>query len=180
MFESVKLKKAMESLKKGDKSFFDVVYDQTFKLVYQVIYGIIKDPEKTNDLVQETYMKVLEKIHLYKENNSPKAWICMIARNIAINKYNQDKRCINIDIEDLNKVDNTKEKTIDTPIMDLALKILDPEEYQIVMLLVVNNMTRKECAEIFNLSISGVTWKLNNALKKLKKALEEGDENEIK
>jgi len=40
------------------------------------------------------------------------------------------------------------------------------------MLCVVEGYKRREVAKMYNLSTSGVTWKLNNALEKLRRELQ--------
>lgn len=169
MFDAKKLNKSMNALKNGDDSHFDIIYEQTHRLVYYIIYSILKNKEDSEDVMQQVYMRVYEKIDQYTD--SPKAWISTIARNLAINKYNKNKR------EKLNYLDDyilLKVPSYDeeTPLIDMASKVLDEDEFTIVMLCVVEKYKRREVAQIFNLSTSGVTWKLNNALEKLRKELQ--------
>lgn len=165
MFSEQKLIKAMEALKNGDDSSFDVIYDQTNRLVYYVIYSILKNHHQSEDVMQDVYMKVCEKISSY--TNSPKAWISTIARNLAINQYNKNKK--EVSDFDFDKISTTRPET---PLIDLAAKILPEDEFTITMLCVCEGYKRREVAKIVNLSTSGVTWKLDNALKKLKKEVQ--------
>ena len=57
-------------------------------------------------------------------------------------------------------------------IFDVAAKILTDEEYQIVMLCQVSGYKRREVADMLDMPIGTVTWKNNEALKKLKNHLE--------
>ena len=57
-------------------------------------------------------------------------------------------------------------------LFDLAAKILPEDEYQIVMLCQVSGYKRREVAAMLGMPIATVTWKNNQALKKLKKILE--------
>lgn len=169
MFNVKRLEKSMLALKNGDDSNFDIIYEETHRLVYYIIYSILKNKEESEDIMQQVYMKIYEKIHQYTD--SPKAWISMIARNLAINQYNKNKKekVSYIEDTDLLKVESLDK---DTPLIDLASRVLDEEEFNIVMLCVVENYTRREVSRMYNLSISGVTWKLNNALDKIRKELQ--------
>lgn len=169
MFNVKRLEKSMLLLKNGDDREFNIIYEETNRLVYYIIYSILKNKEESEDVMQQVYMKIYDKIDQYTD--SPKAWISTIARNLAINQYNKNKK------QNVGYLDDTDLMKIgasdgDTPLIDLAAKILDEEEFKIVMLCVVENYKRREVAEIFNLSTSGVTWKLNNALEKLRKELQ--------
>lgn len=169
MFNVKRLEKSMLLLKNGDDREFDIIYEETNRLVYYIIYSILKNKEESEDVMQQVYMRIYDKIDQYTD--SPKAWISSIARNLAINQYNKNKKqnVSYLDDTDLMKIGTGDEET---PLIDLASKILDEEEFNIVMLCVVENYKRREVAEIFNLSTSGVTWKLNNALEKLRKELQ--------
>ena len=57
-------------------------------------------------------------------------------------------------------------------IFDAAAKILTEEEYEILMLCQVAGYKRREVAAMLQKPIGTVTWKNNEALKKLRKYLE--------
>ena len=61
-------------------------------------------------------------------------------------------------------------------IFDLAAKVLAEDEYEILMLCQTAGYKRREVAAMLNIPIGTVTWKNNEALKKLRNILEqEGD-----
>ena len=57
-------------------------------------------------------------------------------------------------------------------IFDLAARVLTEEEYRILMLCQVSGYKRREVAQMLGIPIGTVTWKNNEALKKLKKQME--------
>ena len=176
VYNEKELEKGMQALKNGDESGFNIIYDQTHRLVYYVIFSILRDSYISEDIMQNTYIKVYQNIKSY-QSNAPKAWITTIARNLAINEYNRKKHEKMVDIEEFDLIPDENERK-DTPLIDLAAKILDEDEFMIVMLCIVEGYKRREVAKLTNLSTSGVTWKLNNALEKLRKTVkEENDEN---
>lgn len=171
------LAKKMQALKNGDDTAFAAIYENTHRLVYYVVFSIIKDSFLAEDIIQNTYIKVYENIQKY-ENHEPKAWITTIARNLAINEYNRRKR---IDIVEIEKLDiyTSETKNSDTPLIDLAARHLNHEEFLVVMLCIVDGYKRREVADIINKSTSGVTWILNNSLEKLRVLVKE-EQNEKK
>lgn len=166
-----KLEKAMQNLKSGNDIAFEQIYDMTHRLVYYVIYRVLKDPLETEEITQEVYMRLYRNIDKYESGN-PKAYITTIARNLAINEYNRKKKVQVYDLDEVDKLADPKEYE-DTPTIKLAMEILDEDEFLIVMLATVQNYTRKAIGKMFNLSTSGVTYKLNEALNKLKEALQD-------
>lgn len=178
MFDNIKIEKSMQLLKNGDTSAFDTIYEETHRMVFYIVYPIVKDYARAEDVTQNVYIKVYEKINLYKENTSAKAWIATIAKNLALNEYKKYKNDVVIDIEKSNNIPEDVNQE-NTPLIDLASENLAEDEFMVVMLCVCEGYKRREVAKILNLSTSGVTWKLDNALKKLK-SLTEGETYENK
>lgn len=171
MFDNQKLNKSLLALKNGDDQAFGYIYEATEHLVYYTVYSILKNRTRTEDIMQSTYIKVYENIGSY-QSNAPKAWIVTIARNLAINEYNRLKREQLVEAEALDTIAADR-KNADTPLIDLAAKSLPEDEFMIVMLCICEGYKRREVAELLHLSPSGVTWKLDQALKKLRKLAEE-------
>lgn len=167
-----KLEKSFQALKKGDERAFSEIYRKTHRLVYYTVYEMLKDEEAAKDIVQDAYLRVHKKISSYR-SGSPKAWILTIARNLAINEYNRRKRVVFLEEEKIDYFSGKPRK--DTPLIDLAAKNLPEDEFMILMLCVCERYKRREVAEIMKLSVSGVTWKLNRALDKLRKLAKEAE-----
>ena len=66
----------VKSFKQGNDEAFDVIYDETKKLIYLSIHPIINSNSLTEDLMQETYMKAIKSLESYKIGTNFKAWIC--------------------------------------------------------------------------------------------------------
>lgn len=171
MYNEKKLKKYMARLQAGDLKAIEVIYDETHKLIYYHAYHILKDPDLTEDIIQDTYLKVLDNIDNY-QNQNPRAWISTIAKNLSLNLLKKESKTITVDQTTLDVLDPTK---TETPLIDLANHLLDEEEFMIVMYCVVEDQTRKKVGELLGLSTSGVTYKLNIALEKLKNYIEAHD-----
>jgi len=48
------------------------------------VFGFVRDRHATEDLVQETFLKAIRKLHLYRGQASLKTWIFSIARNLCV------------------------------------------------------------------------------------------------
>lgn len=160
-------------LQKGEMEHFDPIYHNTRKLVYYTIFAILKDQSISEDIMQETYLKMLEKIHSFKKSVSVKSWLTTIARNLALNEYNKRKRELQLDVTEnevvFGSVDSNAEKEL---IIKEILQSLKPEERDIVIYHVVNDLTFKEIANILDIPQGTIRWKYSEAMKKLR-SLEE-------
>lgn len=164
MYNEKRLKKYMEKLKLGDLNAMDVIYDETHKLVYYHAYHILKDPYLTEDILQDTYLKLLENIKSY-DNKNPRAYITTIAKNLSLNLIKKERRQVLVEETTLDVI---IDEDSETPLIELASHILEEDEFMILIYCVVEGKTRARVGEMLNLSTSGVTYKLNLALEKLR------------
>ena len=62
------------------------------KDVYNYAYNLTKDYDNANDLLQETFYKVLTNKDKFADNNNFKGWVYTITRNLFINDYRKKTR----------------------------------------------------------------------------------------
>ena len=82
---SKELNLLVKSLQNGNMTVFDSIYHETKGIVYYTILNILKDKSLSEDIMQDCYLKALEKIHSFKPTFSFKSWIVVSARNLALN-----------------------------------------------------------------------------------------------
>ena len=49
------------------------------------------------DVSQQTWLKVIEKRHLYQAQTTPKAWLFKLARNTLVDEYRKQQRFVELD-----------------------------------------------------------------------------------
>lgn len=160
----------VEKLKNRDEAAFEYVYAQTKKGVYIVIYNVIKDHDLTQDLMQDVYLKVLEKINQYQSKTNFYNWILMIAKNLALDTYRREQKLIHYDEVDYDEVLSSNDETPDQKDeFERLLSALNEEEKEIVLLRIVDDMKHKDIAKIVDKPLGTVTWLYQQALDKMKK-----------
>lgn len=162
----------IEQLRKKDYSSFDTFYELTKKQVFFAIVSIIKDQDLTEDLMQDTYVKFLEKIDQYRPNENPYAYLSRIGRNLAINSYNRRKKEVVSEeiFETIPSLETVSDKEDDQDILKI-LDLLDLDEREVVTLHVINDLKFREIAESMNKPLGTVLWIYNKAIKRLKKEI---------
>jgi RNA polymerase sigma-70 factor (ECF subfamily) len=173
------LKQQVIKLKKGQMDVFDEIYHQTKSSVYYTILGILKDPSLSEDIMQETYLKALEKIDQYKPTYLFVTWLTTIAKNLAINEYNKRKREISVDIEEQDYMIPSSGDTSYNEAMIRELMVhLSEDERMIILYHIVENYKFKDIARMLDKPLGTVTWSYQNALQKLRKIAKEGEIDE--
>lgn len=170
-FDRKKLEVIAEKLKKKNERAFDELFDLTRDYLFYFIFGIVRNDSLADDILQDTYITVYEKIDTYKGNNFL-SWMMTIAHNKAVNVIRKESRTDTIDpVEQdflLKESDNEAEMML---LKDMS-GILNPEEFQIVMMHILGNYTHKQISNGLEIPLGTVTWKYNEAMKKLRTKLE--------
>lgn len=175
-----KIDTLVASLKNGDEQAFDEIYHLTVRSLYFAIYPIVKDHHLTEDLVQEAYMKMLQKIQTYQAKNFY-AYLITIGRNLAINQYHQRKKMTFTDTEsDLDILSDFAYESLmeikieKREVIQEVLSCLNQAERNVFLLYSLENLTHREIGVILDKPTGTVTWTYQQALKKIKSKLKEG------
>lgn len=168
---SDKLEKHVEMLKRGDMRAFDYIYERTNRSVYFAALYVLHDKMHAEDVMQETYVKALSAIAQYRAGTNFTAWLRSIGRSLALTHIRRYSKEVATDFEEDAYKYGVKETELPF-IFDIAADVLAEDEYEIIMLCHVAGYKRREVAEMLGMPIGTVTWKNNEALKKLRAKLE--------
>ncbi len=173
--DSMEMKEIIKELKDNNLDAFDDFYHLTKNQVYMAIMPILKNKHKTEDIMQDTYLRFLNNINKYKENTNVIAFIVTIARNLALNLYNKEKREENYDFSQYEDtyIANDIE---DSPLLSLVYEVLSGEELEVFILHVIDELKHKEIAKVLKKPLGTITWLYNKAVKKVKERI--GEDNE--
>jgi len=71
----------------GDREAFAALTRLYQKRIFALAYGFARDKEDALDLVQETFLRLHQKIGTYRPGRPFEAWLFQIARNLCIDHY---------------------------------------------------------------------------------------------
>ncbi|MFA6647947.1 MAG: hypothetical protein WCS32_04860, partial [Candidatus Izemoplasmatales bacterium] len=60
------LESLVRDYRSGDNSAFEKIYNSTYRQIFFVVVPIVKDRSLAEDIVQDTYLKFIEKVDDYK------------------------------------------------------------------------------------------------------------------
>ncbi len=179
--ENINFDDYIDLLKQKDDRAFELIYEQTKRGVFSIIIAIVKDKSQTEDLMQDTYIKMLKNIHSYQLGRNFNAWLLQIAKNIAIDYYRKNHQVSVYDpLEQSYVFDEAQtEEKKETPYeVEELIKPLDELERQVVLLHIVSDMKFKDIAQTIKKPLGTVLWIYNKSLKKMKGFMEGGESNE--
>jgi len=163
--------RVIADLKKRKKSAFDIVYYKYYRLVYYAALEIVKDENVAQDIMQETFIKLMDDIQNYQENGRFKQYLMTIAKSCALNAYKkrkQNKETLEIPIDASYKEDYTKYEIVAT-----LNNLLSQEEAKIVYKKVILEESFQDIADDMNQTLGFIQAKYYKALKTLKQKFKE-------
>ena len=82
----------IEGLKRGDETAFKTIVEQWQDMVYNTILGIVQNETEAEDLAQDVFIKVFEKIGTFKGDAKFSTWLYRIATTTALDHLRSKKR----------------------------------------------------------------------------------------
>ncbi len=147
------------------------IYNELGENLKLFIYKHIKNEHDTEDLFQEVFIKIHNKITSLNDNSKLHSWVYQITRNTIIDfKRKKDVNLIEGDIPDLSYIETESDETL-----KLGLRIIInslPKIYsEILILNNYENMKNKEISDKLNITASAVKSRLFRARKEFKNRL---------
>ncbi|MDO4161001.1 MAG: sigma-70 family RNA polymerase sigma factor [Prevotellaceae bacterium] len=174
----------------GNNRAFDELLSRTQSKLFSYILFVVRDEDKANDMFQETFVKVITKLHQRKYVDSGKfsAWIMRIAHNVIMDWY-RDQRARNVveptegnDLSNLsggNVLDtNIENRYVNDQVMTDVKKmmnLLPPTQREVVFMRFYQNLSFKEIAEMTGVSINTSLGRMRYAILNLRRMTREHD-----
>ena len=89
--EEKRVDEYLVSLRQGESSALDCLYEITSKQLYAVCFTYLHDPHDSADALSDTYLSVVKNIEKYR-GESGNNWLYTIAKNICLNMLREKKR----------------------------------------------------------------------------------------
>lgn len=169
----------------GDDTSFEILLNRHKNKVYTSIYVIVKDHEIADDIFQDTFIKVLDKIKKEKYSDEGKflPWVLRIAHNLCMDHFrkNQKEKIVANDnpeydiLDNISTEDTHKEDQIiaDEDQIDIAkyLELLPDEQREVVVLRHYYDYSFKEIAEMTGTNLNTALGRMRYALINLRKLI---------
>jgi len=165
----------IDQLIKKERHAIEVFVKDNEKAVYRTCLAYTQNENDALDLVQDVFIKALDKLHQYKGDSSLNTWLIKIAINLSLNFIRDNKkRRFHLDISDIQITDNKhnhlkKEET--KLIVRKAIYKLPEKQRKVFILNYHLNLSYKEISEITGYTISSIESLLFRARKKLRELL---------
>lgn len=168
----------IQKARTGDERAFTKLFKKYEDMVYSFSYKVCRDREKAEETLQETFIKVYEKLPTFKGDSKFSTWLYSIVTNNCLMKHRKkeiDKLVISMDDLPMHQEGKSPitawepsplELLIDSELrekMDAAILNLS-QNYRVVFILRdIEGLSVQETAKILKLSIPAVKSRLRRA-----------------
>ena len=172
----------------GNNKAFDLLLLRTQSKLFSYILFVVHDHDRANDVFQETFVKVITKLHQGKYVNSGKfsAWLMRIAHNVIMDWYrdhrtenivepNEENDLSNISSRDLMEA-NVENQYVNTQVLNDVTRMMNqlpPTQREVVYMRFYQDMSFKEIAETTGVSINTSLGRMRYAVMNMRKMARE-------
>ena len=186
--EPERLIKLIEKAKQGDRNALEELFIGAWGSIYRLALRILKNPEDAEDITQEVFITIQQKISGLREPAAFYAWANQITANKCNRFFNKHKGLLKFDDEDelLSIADDDSENMPDKALDDEAsrkiiMEVIDnlPDNQRIcILLFYYGQLTVADIAVALETNENTVKTRLSAARAKIRAALEEKAEKE--
>lgn len=171
----------------GNEKAFELLLSRHKRKVWSHIYLLVRDRELTEDLFQDTFIKVvhtLKSTNKYNEEGKFLPWVMRIAHNLVIDHFRRVKKMPMARSKDDHDVfatlcqpdKNVEQRMVNVQIDADVRKLIDtlpPEQRDVVMMRTYLSMSFKEIADHTDVSINTALGRMRYALINMRRMIKE-------
>jgi RNA polymerase sigma-70 factor (ECF subfamily) len=138
--------------------------------------ALVRSQETADDLVQDTLVRALSKLHLWQPGTDLRAWLFTLMHNQYVNFVRRAVReGTQTSIENAIDLGHQANQTTSLTLRDLqnALDRLPEEQRTVVLLIGLEGMRYEEVAEILNVPVGTIRSRLSRAREALREMMDE-------
>ncbi len=176
----------MEQFQMGTVEAFDLLVERYRDPLSHYVYRFVGDRRESEDLLQETFLRVYRNRHAYRRIAKFSTWLYTIAGNLARSEYRKQKRRQTYSIQSESRdgeeyeveipdeqfaSDREAEAALQGEHIQEALRQIPEEFREVVVLRDVQQLAYEEIAEITGLPMGTVKSRINRGRTKLQHLL---------
>lgn len=170
---------------KGDESALSLLIERHQSKIYGFIYSKVSDRDISDDIFQDTFMKVIRtlKTKSYNEEGKFLPWVMRIAHNLIVDYYRNNKKMpMQRDTEEFSifSVIKDNDPNIENQIIGLQIETdlrklveeLPQDQKEVLVMRMYQDLSFKEISDLTGVSINTALGRMRYALMNLRKIIE--------
>lgn len=174
----------------GNNEAFDELLERNQSKIFNYIMFVVKDEDTANDILQDTFVKVITKLHegKYVVQGKFAFWITRIAHNIIIDWYRQQNNEHIVEVNEDNDLSNLKAASVvdkgrehemmKAQVLKDVKRLMDnlpTPQREVVYMRFYQELSFKEIAEITGVSINTALGRMRYAVLNMRRMAKKHD-----
>ncbi len=169
----------------GDEKALSTLINRHQSKIYGFIYSKISDRDVTDDIFQDTFIKVIKtlKSNSYNEEGKFLPWVMRISHNLIIDHFRRNKKMpmyreteefsiFSIMTDNSLTIENQLiSQQVESDLKKIILELPDDQK-EVLMMRIYQDMSFKEISELTGVSINTALGRMRYALMNLRKVIE--------
>ena len=155
-----------------DRPTFSAVAESELDAVHRYLLFLTGNRTVAEDLTGETFEKAFRLWRRFDpRRGTPRAWLCRIARNIALDHFRSEERRRRREERYSRELPDSQELPLGPGPLEAALAQLSPAEREVVALRVLLELDGPTAARVLGISATACSTRLSRALKRLEEMM---------
>jgi RNA polymerase sigma factor (sigma-70 family) len=186
-FKQLTEQELVQAFANGTQQAISELVNRTKGKVYTTIYILVKDKYLAEDILQEVYIKAIQKLkeNAYANDGKFCAWLSRIARNLCMDYFrkiqNKAKKVTLSDGRDIFDYLDLQVDSVQDSVMRAQsgnrvkqlLELIPQDQRDVIVMRLYNDMSFKEIAEETNTTINTCLGRMRYGLINLRKLVDE-------
>jgi RNA polymerase sigma-70 factor (ECF subfamily) len=169
----------------GDENALTILINRHQSKIYGFIYSKLSDRDISDDIFQDTFIKVIKtlKSNSYNEEGKFLPWVMRIAHNLIIDHYRRNKKMpMYRETEDFSifsimsdNMPNIESQLITSQVENDLRKLIEElpaEQKEVLMMRMYQDLSFKEISEMTGVSINTALGRMRYAIMNLRKVID--------
>lgn len=158
-----------EEFKSGNKEVLEEIYNKYQKVIYGIAFGILKNKDDAEDIVQSVFIK----LHILDNSKLPEnnitSWMYTLTKNEALQLLRKQKNNIDLDsIYDLEAPNSEINQLIAQETYNKLISNLSAKEKEIISLKIISNLSFEQISQLLGEKTGTIKWRYYKAIYNLK------------
>jgi len=171
--------KLVRLAKDGDSAAFENLVEHSYLLVYKISFNWCRAKEDAEDITQEVFVKLANKIFSFKEESAFQTWLYRMVINTAKDyTKKQERKCVKeMKYKEEQKImsESYQEEISMAGKIHQMIECLPQKLKDAALLVFTEGMTHKEAAVVLDCAEKTISWRIHQVKKELKKRLSPGE-----
>jgi RNA polymerase sigma-70 factor (ECF subfamily) len=152
----------VQAAKDGDRKALSLVIERSQARLYRFCLYLTGDPRLSEDLCQDTFVKVLEKLKSLRKAGDFQGWLYRTAKNLYIDQWRRGKRHEPVPLDSVEERRGPPAEGMPDLVLEIraAMASLDLEDQVLLLLIDQQGHSYKEAAGVLGISEAAVTSRI--------------------